>query len=127
MKINPDDPWYPIRDRDNRNFDEPGVTIRLKLAAGFACSLSTGWSAATRHNLTAEVISVVMANGLRMADALIERANRDEQVAQEEIIEIDEDGAVHLAAKSPTALKSTAIRDPEGEYSRFAELEERRE
>ncbi len=34
----------------------------------------------------------------------------------EEIIEIDEDGVVHAVGKSPTGLKSTVLRDPEGEY-----------
>ena len=34
----------------------------------------------------------------------------------EEIIEIDEDGVVHAVGKTPTELKSTVLRDPEGEY-----------
>ena len=34
----------------------------------------------------------------------------------EEIIEIDEDGVVHAVDKTPDGLKSTVLRDPEGEY-----------
>ncbi|MCH8151398.1 MAG: hypothetical protein IH830_03380 [Planctomycetes bacterium] len=34
----------------------------------------------------------------------------------EEIIEIDEDGVVHAVGKTPAGLKSTVLRDPEGEY-----------
>ena len=34
----------------------------------------------------------------------------------EEIIEIDENGVVHAVDKTPAQLKSTVLRDPEGEY-----------
>jgi hypothetical protein len=34
----------------------------------------------------------------------------------EEIIEIDEDGVVHAVGKTPAQLKSTVLRDPEGEF-----------
>jgi hypothetical protein len=35
---------------------------------------------------------------------------------EEEIIEIDENGVVHAVGLSPKQLKSTVLRDPEGEY-----------
>ncbi len=38
------------------------------------------------------------------------------QQTQEEIIEIDENGVVHAAGYTPQQLKSTVLRDPEGEY-----------
>jgi len=34
----------------------------------------------------------------------------------EEIIEIDENGVVHAVGRTPQQLKSTVLRDPEGEY-----------
>jgi hypothetical protein len=34
----------------------------------------------------------------------------------EEVIEIDENGVVHAVGKTPEQLKSTVLRDPEGEY-----------
>lgn len=34
----------------------------------------------------------------------------------EEVIEIDENGVVHAVGKTPAQLKSTVLRDPEGEY-----------
>ena len=34
----------------------------------------------------------------------------------EEVIEIDENGVVHAVGRTPTQLKSTVLRDPEGEY-----------
>ncbi len=34
----------------------------------------------------------------------------------EEIIEIDENGVVHATGKTAKHLKSTVLRDPEGEY-----------
>ncbi len=34
----------------------------------------------------------------------------------EEIIEIDEDGVVHAVGRTAETLKSTVLRDPEGEY-----------
>lgn len=34
----------------------------------------------------------------------------------EEVIEIDENGVVHTVGKTPAQLKSTVLRDPEGEY-----------
>lgn len=34
----------------------------------------------------------------------------------EEIIEIDENGVVHAVGRTPAQLKSTVLRDPEGEY-----------
>jgi len=34
----------------------------------------------------------------------------------EEIIEIDENGVVHAVGKTPAQLKSTVLRDPEGEF-----------
>jgi hypothetical protein len=38
------------------------------------------------------------------------------QQTQEEIIEIDENGVVHAVGYTPKDLKSTVLRDPEGEY-----------
>jgi hypothetical protein len=38
------------------------------------------------------------------------------QQNQEEIIEIDENGVVHAVGCTPQQLKSTVLRDPEGEY-----------
>jgi hypothetical protein len=38
------------------------------------------------------------------------------QQTQEEIIEIDENGVVHAVGYTPQDLKSTVLRDPEGEY-----------
>ena len=38
------------------------------------------------------------------------------QQTQEEIIEIDENGVVHAVGFTPKDLKSTVLRDPEGEY-----------
>jgi hypothetical protein len=38
------------------------------------------------------------------------------QQTQEEIIEIDENGVVHAVGYTPQNLKSTVLRDPEGEY-----------
>lgn len=35
---------------------------------------------------------------------------------EEEIIEIDENGVVHAPGYTPKDLKSTVLRDPEGEY-----------
>jgi hypothetical protein len=47
-------------------------------------------------------------------------AHSSEQVLNdqtaEEIIEIDENGVVHAAGMTPDQLKSTVLRDPEGEY-----------
>ena len=34
----------------------------------------------------------------------------------EEIIEIDENGVVHSKGRTPSELKSTVLRDPEGEF-----------
>jgi hypothetical protein len=36
---------------------------------------------------------------------------------EEEVIEIDENGVVHAVGYTPNQLKSTVLRDPEGEYS----------
>jgi hypothetical protein len=36
---------------------------------------------------------------------------------EEEVIEIDENGVVHAVGCTPNQLKSTVLRDPEGEYS----------
>lgn len=38
------------------------------------------------------------------------------QQTPEEIIEIDENGVVHAVGKTAAQLKSTVLRDPEGEY-----------
>jgi hypothetical protein len=35
----------------------------------------------------------------------------------EEIIEIDENGVVHAPGRTKEQLKSTVLRDPEGEYA----------
>lgn len=35
---------------------------------------------------------------------------------EEEIIEIDENGVVHAVGRTAQDLKSTVLRDPEGEY-----------
>jgi len=34
----------------------------------------------------------------------------------EEVIEIDENGVVHAVGYTPSNLKSTVLRDPEGEF-----------
>ena len=36
---------------------------------------------------------------------------------EEEVIEIDENGVVHAVGYTPSQLKSTVLRDPEGEYA----------
>ena len=36
---------------------------------------------------------------------------------EEEVIEIDENGVVHAVGYTPRDLKSTVLRDPEGEYA----------
>jgi hypothetical protein len=36
---------------------------------------------------------------------------------EEEVIEIDEEGVVHAVGYTPNQLKSTVLRDPEGEYA----------
>ncbi len=38
------------------------------------------------------------------------------QQTAEEIIEIDENGVVHAVGMTASQLKSTVLRDPEGEY-----------
>lgn len=38
------------------------------------------------------------------------------QQTSEEVIEIDENGVVHAVGRTPDQLKSTVLRDPEGEY-----------
>ena len=43
-----------------------------------------------------------------------ERALSDQ--TPEEVIEIDENGVVHAVGMTPAQLKSTVLRDPEGEY-----------
>ena len=47
-------------------------------------------------------------------------AHSSEQVLNEqtpeEVIEIDENGVVHAVGKTAADLKSTVLRDPEGEY-----------
>jgi len=35
---------------------------------------------------------------------------------EEEVIEIDENGVVHAVGYTPKDLKSTVLRDPEGEF-----------
>lgn len=35
---------------------------------------------------------------------------------EEEVIEIDENGVVHAVGYTPSNLKSTVLRDPEGEF-----------
>lgn len=81
MKISGNDPWYPapwVCVNGDKNYDGyPGVPIRLKLAAEFACSLSAGWSATARYELGAELIDRTMVDGLRMADVMIAHANGD--------------------------------------------------
>ena len=37
--------------------------------------------------------------------------------SEEEVIEIDENGVVHAVGYTPSQLKSTVLRYPEGEYS----------
>jgi len=53
-----------------------------------------------------------------MADAT---AHSSERVltnqTEEEVIEIDENGVVHAVGYTPRELKSTVLRDPEGEYA----------
>lgn len=36
--------------------------------------------------------------------------------SSEEIIEIDENGVVHASGRTKAGLKTTVLRDPEGEY-----------
>ncbi len=69
MNINPDDPWYPCSWRDDNEY--PGVTIRLKLAA----MISQGFSAnPTTFNMPLDEQIILI---YEMADAMIERANRE--------------------------------------------------
>jgi len=53
-----------------------------------------------------------------MADA---KTHSSERVltnqTEEEVIEIDENGVVHAIGYTPSQLKSTVLRDPEGEYA----------
>jgi len=53
-----------------------------------------------------------------MADA---KTHSSERVltnqTEEEVIEIDENGVVHTVGYTPSQLKSTVLRDPEGEYA----------
>ena len=48
-----------------------------------------------------------------MADSSEDALNEQ---TPEEIIEIDENGVVHATGKTAKHLKSTVLRDPEGEY-----------
>ena len=43
-----------------------------------------------------------------------ERALNNQE--EEEIIEVDENGVVHCKGYTPESLKSTVLRDPEGEF-----------
>ena len=36
---------------------------------------------------------------------------------EEEVIEIDENGVVHAVGYTPNQLKTTVLRDPEGEFA----------
>lgn len=91
MKINPNDPWYPapwVCVNGDKNYDGyPGVSIRMKLAAGFAKALINSrpqplpaQDVVTKSftNLNVEHQSM-NGLGLLMADDLIARTNRDEE------------------------------------------------
>jgi hypothetical protein len=49
---------------------------------------------------------------------MAEHSSRETLMKQdeEEIIEIDENGVVHAVGRTGEGLKSTVLRDPEGEY-----------
>ena len=92
MTIKPDDGWYPSKGKMTRwkgkplldaMHVDPGVTIRLKLAAEFAAAIiSPEFLRADDTNAAYVNLSNVHhranAIGLLMADDLIDRANRDE-------------------------------------------------
>jgi hypothetical protein len=70
--IRPDDPWYPT----NPGTDDIGVTIRLKLAAEmmkspYLADLCTRVSSRSNQDDLIE-------GAFELADAMIERANREE-------------------------------------------------
>lgn len=77
MKINPNDPWRPVITSGDTK-DEifcPGVTIRLKLAVEMMNSpILFGVCDPEDEPTTNEI----MDRALFLADAMIERANRDE-------------------------------------------------
>ncbi len=53
-----------------------------------------------------------------MADATTHSSERVlTNQTEEEVIEIDENGVVHAVGYTPRDLKSTVLRDPEGEYA----------
>ena len=49
---------------------------------------------------------------------MTEHSSRETLMKQdaEEVIEIDENGVVHAVGRTGQGLKSTVLRDPEGEY-----------
>lgn len=75
MKINPDDPWYPV-DFESTGHDT-GVTIRLKLAAEMM--KSAAWFGVWFGDASPKNIEIddFIDGVLEAADAMIERANRD--------------------------------------------------
>lgn len=80
MKINPDDPWYPIVTANDPCLSviKRGVTIRLKLAAEMM--KSPDWFAVWFGDVSPENVGIdEFINGaLGATDAMIERVNREE-------------------------------------------------
>ena len=73
MKIKPDAPWYPYLETDNHE-GYPGVTIRLKLAA----MMTLGQLPVDTRPMTQDDRVWCVEDGFKLADMIIERANRDE-------------------------------------------------
>lgn len=71
MKINPNDPWYPVTNHDSA-YAKLGVTIRLHLAEAAMKGLCA--NPAMYHISASEQGHMALLD----ADALIEQANRDE-------------------------------------------------
>lgn len=72
MKINPNDPWYPTRG----SYGNPGVPIRLKLAAEMM--KSPHLEAFCPDSYSGISRSDFIEGAFRATDAMIERVNRDE-------------------------------------------------
>lgn len=76
MKINPNDPWYPIGFESGGH--DTGVTIRLKLAAEMI--KSPAWFAVWFGDVSPENVRIddFINAALGATDAMIERVNQDE-------------------------------------------------
>lgn len=74
MKINPEDPWYPVDRLVDDKSAQSGVPIRLKLAAMAMQGFIATYPGET-HAVDRDAIQVW---SFGMADAMIDRANRDE-------------------------------------------------